>query len=233
LVIVSIVFIWQKRAYLQQLIPVVIQLIQQQYKWNQENTGTYVYKYRDNYASYLDRRLSPYLLFIKDKKVQRAMHIGNGYDLEYLGNRKQIETFYLEDYNKNRDSYYLIDERFNKIWSALWDNSFSFYVGYDEQYAYPKVLEWVWEDPVEYQKTITLDSDNSCGILSLELRMFDKDTEFNDAFLKKVLKEYKEQHYKDLKCRREPKECSELNQTIPPLEVVGGDILRGVVLKSI
>jgi len=191
-IIISIFIVWKKRVYIQQLFPVVIELIQQQYKWNRKNTGTYVYKYISNNNSFGGAKLSPFLLFIKDEKVQRAINLGNGYSLEVLGDRKAIESVYLTDLESHGDSYYLIDTRFNEIWSSFWANNFSFHVEYDEEYAYPKILHWVEIDPVEYQKKIMLDHENILDKYSLELKMFNVDTEFNEEFLTKVLKDYKE-----------------------------------------
>jgi uncharacterized protein YxeA len=81
-IIISIFIVWKKRVYIQQFLPVLIELIQQQYKWKHNNTGTYVYKYISNNNSFGGAKLSPFLLFIKDKKVQRAIHLGNGYRLK-------------------------------------------------------------------------------------------------------------------------------------------------------
>jgi uncharacterized protein YxeA len=191
-IIVSMFIVWKKRVYIQHRLPVVIELIQQQYKWNRNNTGTYVYKYISNINSFGGAKLSHFLLFIKDKKVQKAIHIGNGYSLEYLGDRKAIESIYLTERESHRDSYYLIDTRFNEIWSSFWVNNFSFDVEYDEKYGYAKILHWVEIDPVEYQKNIGFDHDNILDKYSLELKMFKVDTEFNEEFLTKVLQDYRE-----------------------------------------
>lgn len=198
LLIVSIFIVWEKRVYFQQILLVGIELIQQQYKWNRKNTGTYVYKYISNINSFGGAKLSPFLLFIKDKKVQRAIHIGNGYNLEVLADRKAIESVYLTDWKKHRDSYYLIDTRFDEIWSSFWANNFSFHIEYDEEYGYPKILHWVAIDPVEYQKNIGFDHENILDKFSLELKMFKVDTEFNEEFLSKVLKDYKEDYLRTM-----------------------------------
>jgi len=231
LLILFTLFLWKKRVYLQQVIPIVGQLIEQQYRWNQNNTGTYVYRYMSNINIFGGaERFNHCLLFIKDEKIQRVIQLGE-YDLKYVANREVIESIYLNDLESHHDSYYLIDASFNDIWLALWEENFSLSIEYDEVYGYVKGVYWVFENPIEYNSKITLDGINELWRGATELKMLASNTQFTDEVLTEILEEYKKRDIQMMKCRRF-NECLDVNTTEILIEKVGGDRVRGVVSKS-
>lgn len=200
------------KEYLSQAIPVYIQYLEQRHKWEQINTGTYVY--------FHNRALVSHYFFIKENELQETLRYGSSYKKEDIKDKKYFysagDSFRQRFINTKS---YLIDAQFDEIKKILWDklwNSTKEYnldIIYDKKYGYPIRIS---ENYLGNKIIFGFVNDNLK--LSLHLQMFSEDIEYNDKLLMKLLDEYKQYSQKPFSDGK-------------MIEEVGGDIVRGFILE--
>ncbi len=224
IIVLVILFGIYRREYISQAIPVYMQYLEQRAKWENINTGTYTYllaiMQRGNY------------LFIENNKLVKMEIHGNGFKLKQLLGEEKLKGR-LEHEWWLREKKSLIDARFDtiksilleKLWKKIvyWKNTdqFTYKIGYDFQYGYPRVLIADRENNKD-KYSIHISYPYTQFVVS-DLLMLPKDTKFTDELLKKVLKKYESSYMK----RRH----SDVVKDVEMLDEVGGDIIKSAIFK--
>lgn len=220
---VLILFGIYRREYISQAIPVYMQYLEQREKWESLNTRTYVY---------LLSMQRGYYLFVKNNKLVKMGIYGNGFKLEYLLGGEYIKEFLSHNWSL-QEKKYLIDARFDTIkyilWEKLWKdvvygkdaNRFTYRIGYDFQYAYPRVLIADRENNKDkYALHITYPY---AKFVVSELVMLPKGQKFTNQVLEDILKKYEASYFK----RRH----SDIVEDVKMIDEAGGDMIKSAILR--
>lgn len=223
IVIIVVLFGLYRREYLSQAIPVYVQYLEQRAKWESLNTGTYVYLIGMGRA---------YYLFVENSKLVKVEIHGNAFKLEYLLGGEDIKWFLSHNWSL-REKKYLIDARFDTIKYILWEkllrrilfwkstDRYTYKIGYDFQYAYPRVLI-IERDNNKDNYGIGTPYPYTQFAIS-ELVMLPKDEKFTNQVLKDILKKYKASDFK--------RQHSDIVEDVKMLDEVGGDMIKSAIFK--
>lgn len=217
IVTVVILFGIYRREYLAQAIPVYVQYLEQRSKWEEVNTGTYVY---------IDS-VSKYYKFIQNNKLVKAFRFGMANQLKYIIGKEDFIQRSLWGISRT-DKEIILDARFDDIrtnlWEKLWDKTpfrysnksddYSITIGYNKKYGFPMEIYYFYHG--KYKSVHGYD----WGVASTRLTMFPKNTKYTDKLLKKLLEKYGKYHRKPI-------------PDVKGIEKVGGDIIKGVVFEEI
>jgi len=231
LIVIAIIIFFgiYRREYIVQAVPVYLQYLEQKIKWHRNSTDNYVYFFHDK--CFLD-----HVLFINQDKLSYTFRNGNPHSLEFIADKERM-TQYIQNrfcYSDQKRDYFLIDKLFDKIptilWNKLWDfNDYSRYryeIGYDEQYGYPI--------------GILVDRENNKHIVSIgthfpsfhffiyDLKILPKDTVYSDKVLTKLLAWIEE---RNLLRNQEPIQESNSSKDASIVEEVGGNLIKGMIIK--
>jgi hypothetical protein len=243
ILMVLILFGIYRREYISQAIPVYMQHLEQKEKWEEINTGTYVY-YNPPLYTYF---------FIKNNKLVKLMRYGLPWDPEHV---KNLENSYLFNKAKERSEIrcffekkeYLIEKKFDSVerlilieklldtYASLTACSFSLSLfkimhfmaknfikenGYNEV-AYKIAYNSHYGYPMSVaDNEIVLGVMPPVNVLYIEdLLMFPEETEYTDKVLKKVLDYYGSRD----RCKSN-QNCL----TVPVLNIVGGNLIKSAI----
>ena len=226
---VLILFGIYRREYISQAIPVYMQYLEQRQKWEKINTGTYALFY------YNGCNPSRYY-FIKNKIIYKMLRYGYPYDLDSVFDKKLINKFltrgsYCTNIKNQNDV--MIEARFNEIrqilWQKLWDKSpfrknnsyFTYKIGYDFQYGYPRVVITDRENNKD-KHTLHITYPHAIFVVS-ELVMLSKGEKFTNQVLEDILKKYKASYFK----RRQ----SDIVENAKMINEVGGEMIKSAILR--
>lgn len=213
IVAMVIVFGIYRRKYLAQAIPVYIQYLEQRSKWEEVNSGTYMY---------IDFPSQNYK-FIQNNKLVKAYRAWSGWQLKGIISKEE----FIRRYHILNEELTL-DDRFDDIrailWEKLWDKTpfrssnksddYSITINYNKKYGYPIHISYIYNG-----KEFNIHG-NNWGVSSARLTMFPKNTEYTDKLLKKLIEKYKKYYRKPF----------------PDLEIieeVGGSTIKGGVFEEI
>jgi len=216
-----------RREYIVQAVPVYLQYLEQKIKW-QKNSGMYLYFFSDRCAD-------DYIFFVDHNQLSKALPIGAAYLVENLKSQQKI-TYYAENrcYPEDRyKNYFLIDKRFDEILGVLleklWDidDNYIYKIGYDKQYGYPIGIM------VDKKKKVIRGVIGGIGYPSFDFFIYDfkmlpKDTIYSNEVLTKLLQWAKE---RDLHRRQKPTQENNNSKNESIVEEVGGDLIKGMVIK--
>ncbi|MCF6245334.1 MAG: hypothetical protein L3J43_09890 [Sulfurovum sp.] len=240
IVMVLILFGIYRREYISQAIPVYMQYLEQKEKWEEINTGTYVY---------FDLAQRKYL-FIKNNKLVKLMQYGLPWEPKHV---KDLEHSYLYSRaNKDRElpcflekKEYLIEKKFNAVkrlilleklldtYASLTACSSSLSLfeimhfmtkifmnenRYDK-YAYEIAYNNYYGYPISVSNNkIILGMKSPFRILYIEdLLIFPEETEYTDKVLKKVLDYYGS---------RDRYKSNHNSLPVPVLNIVGDNLIK-------
>lgn|GEM_PF-1881456 len=219
-----------RREYINQAIPVYLQYLKQKIKWQINSTGNYVY-------FFYDWHISENVFFVDYDKAIKVFRIGQDYRVKFIGGEDRVseyEKIIFDGLSKKKDNYFLIDKRFDEIstilWKKLWDfndyNRYRYEIGYDDKYGYPIV--------------ILVDRENNKHLFSLgehfpsfnffiyDLKMLPKNTMYSEKVLTKLLQWVEE---RDLHRRQKPTQENNSSKDESIVKEVGGDLIKGMVIK--
>ncbi len=224
IVVIVILFGIYRREYLSQAIPVYMQYLEQRAKWEKMNTGTYAYLL-------VIRQRGHYLFIENNKPLKMGAHDGS-YDLKYLYDEKKTKSFLKHNY-LYKGKKYLIDARFDivkhMIWEKLWidvlsgknADRFTYKIGYDFEYAYPRILIADRENNKDkYTLHITYPYTK---FVVFELLMLPKGQKFTNQILEDILKKYKASYIK--------RHHSDIVEDVKMIDAVGGDMIKSAILR--
>ena len=246
IVVLVILFGIYRREYISQAIPVYMQHLEQKEKWEEINTGTYVY-YNLPLRTYF---------FIKNNKLVKLMQHGLPWDPKYVEN---LENSYLFNKAKERSELlcffekkeYLIEKKFDAVkrlilieklldtYASLTTCSFSLSLfeimhfmaknfikenGYDK-YAYEIAYNNHYGYPISVSRNYkyhTLGRPPPIGMLYIEdLLILPEETEYTDEVLKKVLDYYGS---------RDRDKSNQNSLPVRVLNIVGDNLIKSAIL---
>ena len=223
IMIVLILFGIYSREYISQVIPVYMQYLEQRAKWESLNTRTYAFLIGLGRA---------YYLFVENNKLVKMEVYGNGFKLKNLWEEEDIKEYLSHNWSL-REKEYLIDARFDTIkyilWEKLWENilywkntdRFTYKIGYDFEYAYPRILIADRENNKD-KHALHITYPYAKFVVS-ELVMLPKGQKFTDQVLEDILKKYEASYFK----RRH----SDIVKDVKMIDEVGGDMIKSAILR--